>query len=96
MLCTWKLKVRPLDATTVGALLRIVVAGSLMGAGVWGIGRVWPAATTWSGHMLRLFGCVAAGGVVYTGLGFALKLPELKWLLHRGKSEGAASAMSFD
>ncbi len=45
MLCTWKLKVRPLDATTMGALVRIVVAGLLMGAAVFGIGRVWPAAT---------------------------------------------------
>jgi putative peptidoglycan lipid II flippase len=96
VLCVRKLNVRPLDAHTIAALARILLAGLLMGACVWGLERVWTDAATWPMHIARLVGCVGTGALVYAGLGFILKLPELRWLLHRGSGAGAASAMSFD
>jgi putative peptidoglycan lipid II flippase len=96
LLCARRLNVRPLDPTTVGALARIVFAGLLMGGAVWGMERLWPSATTWLGHIVRLLGCVTAGAGIYAAFAVLLKLPELKWLLHRGSSAEAAAAMSFD
>jgi putative peptidoglycan lipid II flippase len=95
-LCHRKLDARPLDKPTTASLVRIITAGLLMGGAVWGMERLWPQSTTWLGTIVRLLACVTAGAAAYAALGVILKLPELKWLLHRGDGAGAAAAMSFD
>jgi putative peptidoglycan lipid II flippase len=96
ILCARKLSVRPLDAPTIAALAWIAVAGMVMGACVWGLERVWPQAASWRGHVIRLVGCVGVGGAAYAALSLIMKLPEFKWLLHRGEAEGAGASMSFE
>jgi putative peptidoglycan lipid II flippase len=97
-LCSTHLKVRPFDSPTVVALVRVTVASVLMGAAVWAVEHFWPATTSsWSSNFVKLSALVATGGVTYTALAWALKLPEMRWLLHRAPGgSGGASGMSFD
>ncbi len=96
-LCGIKLRIKPFDPPTIAAMARIILASAIMGAAVWAISHFWDPGTTWRAHVLRLAAAVLTGAAAYTGLSLLLKLPEMRWLLHRGSpSAGAASGMSLD
>jgi len=94
-LCGRKLSVRPFDSATIAAMVRITVASAVMGACVWAMERFWVVPQGWRWDAVKLSAAVAVGGAVYGGLAVAMKLPELRWLLHRG-AKGDATGMSVE
>lgn len=82
-LCRTKLDLPALDAPTRGAILRILGATLLMGAGVWLALWLLPDARTWPAHALRLGVGVVVGSGSYALLARVLRLPELGMLLRR-------------
>lgn len=77
-----------LDAASVRAAMKVVLATCGMSVCVWATLRWMPAATadghTWTWQAVRLGVGLAAGGASYMGLTLALRMPEWKWLIGRG------------
>ncbi|MCA9273501.1 MAG: murein biosynthesis integral membrane protein MurJ [Phycisphaerales bacterium] len=61
--------------------LRITLVSLAMGSLVWLALHFMPGAESWSSSALRLTVAVVVGVGSYTGLAFALKMPELRWLV---------------
>jgi hypothetical protein len=57
-----------------------------MGAAVWLLLRLYPSPPTWAMQLVRTLLAIGLGGIVYLALSQALRLAELKWLLHRHHS----------
>lgn len=78
------------DRAMVSGCLRLILSAALMAAAVFGVQRVLPEGSRWSMQMLRLVIAICIGGAAYAGAAWALKCPELRWLLERPKRESGA------
>lgn len=76
-----------LDAPTVRAATKVVLATALMSACVWAALWAMPAAEAgrhaWISQAVRLCAGLAVGGISYLALSVALKMPEWRWLAGR-------------
>lgn len=94
-----RLGVRPFDAPTLWAFVRMTGCAALMAGSVWACAHFWPLpATSWRGHAIKLFVSVVVGAVSYVGAALLLRSPEVRWLMQRAPkgAGGAAADMSFD
>lgn len=108
--------VRPITSDTLVAFAKIGVAALAMAGAVIGFQQFVPrvvagldlaetlAPDRWLTWTLRLAGCVVAGAGTYALAAFALRLPELRWLMQRAPRGGhggpgspsGVSGMSFE
>ncbi len=72
------------------SLVRTILMSLTMGICVGGLLMLWPTPEAWSGRVARLAAATVGGAGVYGVLAFALRAPELSWLL-RPRSEGERS-----
>jgi putative peptidoglycan lipid II flippase len=77
---------RVLDHHARVAIAKSLLATALMGAAVWLLLRLYPSPPTWAMQLVRTLLAIGLGGIVYLALSQALRLAELKWLLHRHHS----------
>ncbi len=77
-----RLGVTPIDAETARALARVLLAtlimAALVGLALWAMAP----AGSWRGHALRLGVGTLGGAGAYAALSLALRIPELRWLMH--------------
>ncbi len=80
------------DQGVLHAIVRIVVATGLMGAGVWLALRFLPSVgeSAWRESLVRMIVGVACGGLVYISAARALRCHELGWLMGRRARVGAS------
>lgn len=78
-----RLGITLLDRPALEGIARLVLLAALMGAAVWAVQTILPAAASWRQHALRLASACASGALVYPVLSLLLRAPELRWILHR-------------
>jgi putative peptidoglycan lipid II flippase len=99
VLCGSRLGVRPLDRETLAAFARMLLASLVMAAAVKGVMLAWSAETmSWAMRAARLATCVAVGAGAYVASSWALRAPEMSWMLQRAPrgAGGEPTTMSLD
>jgi putative peptidoglycan lipid II flippase len=96
LLCGRVLNVRPLDGATCVGLGRTILASALMGAVVFFTARAWTPTTDWTDNALRLAALLVAGAGSYALFSAAMRLPELKWLLHPAPRGPGGAALPLE
>ncbi len=84
------------DGQTLGAMARVALAAGVMALAVGTLLWFWPQPPTWSGRAARLAGAAGLGMASYLGLALALRLHELRWLLHREKGGPAPGGVDTE
>lgn len=84
-LCRTRLGVAALDAPTVMGGVRMIAAALAMAAVVGMVVLLAPTPGGWLGHAVRLVIAAGVGAGAYAALARLGRLPELQWLLARGK-----------
>lgn len=87
--------VRTLDRDTAIACLKTGLGVALMAGATFAVERAMPDAGRWRFHLLRLLALVGVGGVTFAAFSFALKLPELKWLLHPAPRDASGKVVGI-
>jgi len=82
-LCRSRLGAATLDSETAAGIARVALAAAVMGAAVWTTLHFLGPAQHWKGHALRLGAACGVGLISYPLLSVALRVTELRWLLHR-------------
>lgn len=83
-------------------VLKVLGASAVMALAVlgvqWGLSQGVPglALGPWSGQLLRLVVSVSAGGAVFLAASMALRVHELRWLMHRPARRAAQPGSSSD
>lgn len=98
-LCHARLETPALDAATLRAFARIVLASASMGVCVWLSNLLLPSTewwATWWGHAARCGVAVVVGAGVYSLAALLWRAPEIRWLLRRAPAGGGGASMSFE
>lgn len=90
--------VTALDRETSLACLKIAAAVAIMGGATFGVSRILPAPASWLATLLNLAALVITGAASYALAAWALRCPELRWLLHPAPRDagGKVIGMSFE
>lgn len=90
-LCSRKLGTRIIDAPTLRGFVLIGLVSAAMTIAVLALRWTLPDAHRWVVHAWRLLAACAVGAGVFAAAAWVMRLPELRWLMQRGRG-GASSA----
>lgn len=90
-LCSRKLGTRIIDAPTLRGFVLIGLVSAAMTVAVLALRWTLPDAHRWVVHAWRLLAACAVGAGVFAAAAWVMRLPELRWLMQRGRG-GASSA----
>jgi len=92
-LCSRKLGTRIIDAPTVRGFAMISLVSAAMSVAVLALRWTLPEAHRWFVHAWRLVAACLVGAGVFASAAWVLRLPELRWLMQRGRGAGSSAGL---